>query len=590
MPLITALYRFLERTLFASIFRKLLGCMLPIFLVLLVLSWKSLDLARALRSTPAAGPADPALLAQAAQLEQLAWVLPGVALVLGLGAYLAFHFSVTRPLKKITRLIQSGDFSKDIQVDTHDEIHALAGAFNAFAGQIRDILDSSKRLGLSIAVGSTRTTKLAGDSAQDALRQGELSERITRTSQEVAQAIGQVAQVTHHITDSTQENLVAVRSTHVELLEADVGMATANQRLVDFAALVQGLNEKSARISDVVQLIEDVSEQTKMLALNAAIEAAHAGDAGRGFAVVAEEVRKLSEGVGAAAGEIATNLGSMLVDMERTSEGIQEISQDFQGTTAVLDRASEHFARLLKDFEGNASALEGATTTVGTVSETSLAIHHQARDIHSLSQEASQRLQETTQLSSDMNHSTETLLELVSRFRTGNGELERVLQRAIHWRDALQARIQALNAKGVNVFDREYRPVPDTTPQKFLTTYALAFAPELQPLFDEARRELGSIYSVALDLNGYLAIHHTGVSERMTGDPSVDLPKSRHQRLYFNVETEKRRSRNTEPFLFQTYMRDTGEILNDLSLPILIEGRHWGAMVNGFNPERFLQG
>jgi methyl-accepting chemotaxis protein len=56
------------------------------------------------------------------------------------------------------------------------------------------------------------------------------------------------------------------------------------------------------------------------------------------------------------------------------------------------------------------------------------------------------------------------------------------------------------------------------------------------------------------------------------------------------VETEKRRSRNTEPFLFQTYMRDTGEILNDLSLPILIEGRHWGAMVNGFNPERFLQG
>jgi len=338
----------------------------------------------------------------------------------------------------------------------------------------------------------------------------------------------------------------------------------------------------------VVHLIEDVSEQTKLLALNAAIEAAHAGEAGRGFAVVAEQVKKLSEGVGEATLEIATNLGSMLQDMERTSEGIQSITQDFQGTTAVLDRASEHFARLVDDFEGNALALESATSTVASISRTSGEIHVQARDIQSLSQQGSLRLQETTGLAGDMNRSTERLLELVSRFRTGNGELEAVLERAFRWRDTIQVRIQAMATKGANLFDRDYRPVPGTNPQKFLTSYAVGFASELQPLFDDARRELGSIYSVALDLNGYLAIHHSGVSERMTGDPSVDLPKSRHQRLYFNVETEKRRSRNTEPFLFQTYMRDTGEILNDLSLPITINGQHWGAMVNGFSPERFL--
>jgi methyl-accepting chemotaxis protein len=76
----------------------------------------------------------------------------------------------------------------------------------------------------------------------------------------------------------------------------------------------------------------------------------------------------------------------------------------------------------------------------------------------------------------------------------------------------------------------------------------------------------------------------------MTGDPKVDIPNSRHQKIYFTVETEKRRSRNIEPFLFQTYMRDTGEILNDLSLPIKVQGRHWGALVCGFKPERFSQG
>ena len=154
----------------------------------------------------------------------------------------------------------------------------------------------------------------------------------------------------------------------------------------------------------------------------------------------------------------------------------------------------------------------------------------------------------------------------------------------------MQGRIQELAKRGVNVFDREYRPVPHSNPPKFTTSYAEVFGRELQPIFDQARKELGAIYAVALDLNGYLAIHHSGVSDPLTGDPKVDVLKSRHQRIYFNVETEKRRSRNTESFLFQTYMRDTGEILNDLSMPIHIEGRHWGAMVTGFNPERFLQG
>ncbi|MDR3683470.1 MAG: methyl-accepting chemotaxis protein, partial [Geothrix sp.] len=325
-------------------------------------------------------------------------------------------------------------------------------------------------------------------------------------------------------------------------------------------------------------------------ALNASIEAAHAGDVGKGFAVVAEEVRKLSDNVGEAADEISQNLGAMLREVEQTSLGIREISQDFQGTTATLGRASDHFARMVRDFEENTAQLSGATSAVEGISVTSEEIHRQARGIQDLSVVANRRLQEANRYSVDMNRATETLLEQVSRFRTGTGELEAVIEQVAHWRDAIQARIQDLANRGVNVFDREYRPVPHTDPQKHLTSYADVFARELQPIFDAARAELGSTYAVALDVNGYLAIHHSGVSEPMTGDPKVDLLKSRHQRLFFNVETERRRARNTETFLLQTYMRDTGEILNDLSMPIYIRAQHWGALVAGFNPERFIEG
>jgi len=591
MRLIKNLYRWIERTLFNTLLRKLLGCMVPIYLMLLVLSGYTLQVTRNLRgSLSAAGRLDAATLEHLARTESVAIAIPIVALVIAAGAFLTFHLSVAIPLRKITGIIQGGDFSKDIDLDTHDEIGRLGAGFNRFAGEIRNILDSSKRLGLSIAVGSTRTTKLASDSAADAQHQGTLSERITRTSQEVAEAVGNVAQVTGHITASTLENLEAARMTRTELLEADASMATTNRRLTQFSELVVRLSERSERIIDVVQLIEGVSEQTKLLALNASIEAAHAGEAGKGFAVVAEEVRKLSGNVGEAAEEISRNLGDMLQEVERTAQGIQEISTDFQGTSGILGRASEHFAKLVRDFEENSAQLTGATSAVDSISGTATEIHQQARDIQSLSATAEGRLQESTRFSSDMNRATERLLELVSRFRTGTGELESVIQRTLHWRDAMEARIQELAARGVDVFDQGYRPVPNTNPQKFMTSYAAVFARDLQPLFDEARRDLGSIYSVALDVNGYLAIHHSGVSEPLTGDPQVDLLKSRHQRIYFTVETEKRRARNTETFLFQTYMRDTGEILNDLALPIRIGGRHWGAMVNGFNPERFLQG
>jgi methyl-accepting chemotaxis protein len=589
MRLIKTLYVLTERLLFNSIPRKILGCMVPLFAMLLIFSWHSMSVVRTLRSSPS-GVATPEALELLARTERMATLFPWLALVVCAVAFLAFYVSIAVPLKRITKVLQEGDFSHDITLETHDEIRKLADGYNLFGAKIRGILGHSKQLGLSIAVGSTHTTKLTTDSALDAQRQGDYSERITHTSKEVAEAIGNIARVTSHINRTTRENLESARSTHLELIEADHGMATTNQRLVSFAELVGRLAERSQRIGDVVQLIEDVAGQTKLLALNASIEAAHAGDVGKGFAVVAEEVRKLSDNVGEAADEISQNLGAMLREVEQTSLGIQEISQDFQGTTATLGRASDHFARMVRDFEENTAQLASATTAVEGISVTSEEIHQQAQDIQGLSATANRRLVEANRYSVDMNRATETLLEQVSQFRTGTGELEAVIGLVIHWRDAMQARILELANQGIRVFDREYRPIPRTDPPKYLTSYADIFARELQPIFDAARKDLGSIYALASDYNGYIAIHHSDVSDPMTGDPKVDLLKSRHQRLFFNVETEKRRVRNTEAFLLQTYMRDTGEILNDLSMPIYIKGEHWGAIVTGFKPERFLQG
>lgn len=88
-----------------------------------------------------------------------------------------------------------------------------------------------------------------------------------------------------------------------------------------------------------------------------------------------------------------------------------------------------------------------------------------------------------------------------------------------------------------------------------------------------------------MDNKGYAPAHNRKFSEPPTGDYDHDLAKSRHKRI-FDDPVGIKLARNTKPFLFQTYLRDTGEVVNDLSMPIVIGGRHWGAIRVGFDSER----
>ncbi len=593
MTIFKSLFKALEESMFNTFPRKILGCIIPIWFLVLVFSGAIWFYAGPLSDILAACPLDKTVKERALStillLQALSIVLPVLASTAGLVAYYAFRNSVQGPLHLISATIKGGDFSQDIQLSTHDEIGQLAGSFNEFARSIRKILSESKQLGLSIAVDSTRTAKLTAVSSESARRQGELSDIIFRTSGDITQTVNDVSQTTQHISLTTAEHLETARAARQELGGITTSIRTTTERLSAFTATVTDLNRKSERIKDIVKLIEGISDQTNLLALNAAIEAARAGEAGRGFSVVADEVRKLAERVKDATEEISQNINEMLKQVRQTSQEIGGINDNMKQAEETIDRTSLRFDTLVRDFEQNSMQLSGTASAIEELSMTNVEIHRQVQDIHGLSREVADRLDESKGFSQNMNRATEKLLEVVSHFKTGNNELEATIGKVAKWRDIMQNKIHEISNRGANVFDQNYKPVPNTNPQKYLTEYAHIFYQEFAQLVDDAKADLNSIYAVPLDVNGYLTIHHKGAREQMTGDPKVNLLNSRHQRIFFSVETEKRRSKNTQPFLFQTYMRDTGEILNDLSMPIYVNGRHWGAIVTGYKPERFLQ-
>ena len=146
--------------------------------------------------------------------------------------------------------------------------------------------------------------------------------------------------------------------------------------------------------------------------------------------------------------------------------------------------------------------------------------------------------------------------------------------------DISQGRISAND-----LFDRHYQPIAGSFPAKYSTRfdrYADGVLPAIQePLLSQHE---GLVFAIACTAEGYVPTHNAAFNHPPCGDRAIDSVKSRSKRL-FNDRTGIRCGSHQKPLLLQTYMRDTGELMHDLSVPITVQGRHWGGLRLGYKPE-----
>jgi methyl-accepting chemotaxis protein len=135
------------------------------------------------------------------------------------------------------------------------------------------------------------------------------------------------------------------------------------------------------------------------------------------------------------------------------------------------------------------------------------------------------------------------------------------------------------------VFDENYRPIPRTNPQKFHTRYDRHLDQQIQEFEDEYLKDDQVVFAVVVDRNGYLPTHNTKYSQPLTGDAKKDLVNNRTKRI-FNDSVGIAAARNQQGVLKQTYSRDTGEQMWDISAPVCVQGKHWGAFRIGFSMEK----
>lgn len=267
-----------------------------------------------------------------------------VFIVIGFSIIAFASWRLVKPIKEVVSRLHDiasgeGDLTQRIEVTSKDEIGQLANGFNLFLEKLQKIIGQVVTNTNLIA----NTTELA-EQAASATRSNSESQfkevdLVATASEEMTQTAGLVFQNADMAVNAAEKaNEAAMQGQQVIQ-----NSASEMERLVDrmraAVPVVEELASNNSAITDILAVIEGVSEQTNLLALNAAIEAARAGEQGRGFAVVADEVRSLASRTQESVGDIREVIDRVQSGTKDVVEAIQNGSELANGTSIQIEQA-----------------------------------------------------------------------------------------------------------------------------------------------------------------------------------------------------------------------------------------------------------
>ena len=366
---------------------------------------------------------------------------------------LAWWFSgkLVKPIQQIDTKLkelasEEGDLTARLQVNSNDEIGAIAASFNKMLENLQHIINRVQKTSVEVQTASENMLEKTNTSREATLRvQSSMSnlnasiQSQTSSMEESSTAMDDMAVSVQRIAESASSvaELAVATSEHASdgstVIQKSVSqMTTIHEAVNATSEVVERLITHTKYIDTAVQSISNIAEQTNLLALNASIEAARAGEQGKGFAVVADEVRKLAEQSKTAATDINQLLHQIQNDTETASSMMsQGRSEAFEGIN-VIREAGTSFTTIVEQVNKVSTQMQDISATAEEMAASAEEMNASLNNIASISTEVSSEtaataqsaeqkvivMNEMTVTAGKMKQTVEELDQLVSHFKT----------------------------------------------------------------------------------------------------------------------------------------------------------------------------
>ncbi|HYE84094.1 MAG TPA: methyl-accepting chemotaxis protein [Clostridia bacterium] len=351
-----------------------------------------------------------------------------------------FSFFLVRSLKELqskVQLMRQGDLTIRIKSRRKDEIGQLERDVNVLVETLSNMISNIYKKSGDVKAFATNLTstsqQIAASSEETANAIGEIAKGATEQAQELAvitEALENFNESVHDIYTA----LVAVKgNTELTGKLSKEGNSllhsltqSINETKAAFAIVFRNIGELNANVKQIDEInavIQSISDQTNLLSLNAAIEAARAGEAGRGFAVVADEIRKLAEQSKHSTDNIRDMIGKILEGVQNVVTTSDEVKDKLSGQIEIVENTNHSFDGILNSLDEAVPKLEQTFAAADRIVQNKDLVIEKIQSVSAVAEEVSASSEEITASSEEMSATTQQVASAAQNLQHVSGEL-----------------------------------------------------------------------------------------------------------------------------------------------------------------------
>lgn len=294
--------------------------------------------------------------------------------------------SINKPLNETVGManeLAEGELGMELSdVQRKDEFGQLHKAMHQLVGNLRSIVKRIDATSYAVSSNSEEVSASVSQIASGIEAQVMQIEQSATASTEISQTILDVARNASDASSAAKDSVEVANEGQTVVEKAISGLLDISRAVETSAGQIEKLGESNKQIGDIINVINDIADQTNLLALNAAIEAARAGEQGRGFAVVADEVRKLAERTARATEEISGMIRKIQTETDISVQGMEEGKVKAEEGVKLAENAREVLKKIVHASQQSLDMVQSIATAT---EEQSAAIEQVSTNMENIS-------------------------------------------------------------------------------------------------------------------------------------------------------------------------------------------------------------